>query len=68
MVHMRQQGYSQINAKPESEDQWARLTNEACYQTLMPHNKTSWYMGGNVQGRDEKHWAILVDCLSTKSF
>ncbi|PLN76327.1 FAD/NAD(P)-binding domain-containing protein [Aspergillus taichungensis] len=51
MVYMREHGFSEIDAKPEMEEEWACITNEACYQTLMVHNETTWYMGGNVPGK-----------------
>ncbi|KAL2787563.1 FAD/NAD(P)-binding domain-containing protein [Aspergillus keveii] len=51
MMHMREQGLSTVDVRPEVEGEWARLTDEACYRTLLSHNKTSWYMGGNVPGK-----------------
>ncbi|KAJ0423222.1 FAD/NAD(P)-binding domain-containing protein [Aspergillus carlsbadensis] len=51
MVHMREHGLSTVDVRPEVEAEWARLTDEACYRTLLSHNKTSWYMGGNVPGK-----------------
>ena len=76
MLHMREQGSSEINAKPDAERQWADLTNEACYQTLLPQNKTSWYMGGNIPGKRRealgyigglpKYQEFLKDCVEGK--
>ncbi|PLB47659.1 FAD/NAD(P)-binding domain-containing protein [Aspergillus steynii IBT 23096] len=51
IYYMRQHAYSRIDPRPETEVEWSRLTDEACYRTLMSHNKTSWYMGGNIPGK-----------------
>jgi cation diffusion facilitator CzcD-associated flavoprotein CzcO len=51
IVHMRERGHATVDVRPELEGEWASLTDEACYRTLLSHNKTSWYMGGNVPGK-----------------
>lgn len=76
MEYMREHGFSEINAQADAEDEWANLTNEACYQTLMSHNKTSWYMGGNVPGKRRealgfmgglpKYREYLNECVESK--
>lgn len=76
MNYMRKHGYSEIDAKPESEVEWANLTDKACSQTLMSHNKTSWYMGGNIPGKRRevlgyigglpKYQGFLNECIERK--
>ncbi|KAL6230728.1 hypothetical protein BDW75DRAFT_244561 [Aspergillus navahoensis] len=66
MVYMRQHGYSKVDATPEKEAEWARCTNEACAQTLLPH-KSSWYMGGNVPGKQREALGLSAGCLGIKS-
>lgn len=51
LCYLRTHQYSRIEAKPEEEKQWARLTNEECSKTLLALNETTWYMGGNVPGK-----------------
>ncbi|KAH8424885.1 flavin-containing monooxygenase [Aspergillus melleus] len=51
LVYMRHHAYTKINARPENEVEWSRLTDEAFYRTLMSQNKTSWYTGGNIPGK-----------------
>lgn len=51
LVYLREHGYSTIDSKPELEEEWGRLTNEACYRTLLARNETTWYMGANVPGK-----------------
>ncbi|KAL1884899.1 hypothetical protein Plec18167_001555 [Paecilomyces lecythidis] len=76
MMYMRQHCYSKIDVKSEMEIEWARLTNEACYRSLLSHNKTSWYMGGNVPGKRRealnyigglpKYQEFLGECMQSK--
>lgn len=76
MVHMREHSYSKIDVKAEMEFEWARLTDEACYQTLLSHNETSWYMGGNVPGKRRealnyigglpKYQEFLKECVESR--
>lgn len=58
------------------EAEWARLTNEACYRTLLSHNQTSWYMGGNIPGKRRealnyigglpKYQGFLKECMESR--
>ncbi|OJJ96348.1 hypothetical protein ASPACDRAFT_1859570 [Aspergillus aculeatus ATCC 16872] len=51
MVYMRERGYATVDVKPEMEERWGKVTEEACARTLMGSNETTWYMGGNVSGK-----------------
>ncbi|PKY02694.1 FAD/NAD(P)-binding domain-containing protein [Aspergillus campestris IBT 28561] len=76
MVYMREHGFSKTDAKPEMEEEWSCITNEACYQTLMSHNETTWYMGGNVPGKKRealgyigglpKYQEYLKECVESR--
>ncbi|KAM5345812.1 hypothetical protein ACJ41O_011673 [Fusarium nematophilum] len=75
MEHMRSKRYSRIEARPEEEKRWARLTNDECNKTLLPKNTTTWYMGGNVPGKPREalnymgglpaYREALDECLAT---
>ncbi|KAJ5014610.1 Baeyer-Villiger monooxygenase [Colletotrichum sp. SAR 10_99] len=51
LVHLRENGYTRIDAQSDVEEQWGHRANDICNGTLLPQNKTSWYMGGNIPGR-----------------
>ncbi|KAF9877997.1 cyclohexanone monooxygenase [Colletotrichum karsti] len=51
LVHLRSNGYTRINAQSDAEEDWSRRTTEICNATLLPRNKTTWYMGGNIPGK-----------------
>jgi hypothetical protein len=48
--HMRDQGYSSIDPKPEAEEEWRKHTNEVANQSLFPQAE-SWYFGKNIPGK-----------------
>lgn len=74
MIHMREQGYVRIEPKLDAERAWAKSTNDACNKTLLPYNKTTWYMGGNIPGKPREalnyvgglpsYQAALDECFS----
>jgi cyclohexanone monooxygenase len=48
--HLRNRGYSRIEAETDAEDAWVRHNNEVADRTLYPL-ANSWYMGANVPGK-----------------
>ncbi|PQP22075.1 flavin-containing monooxygenase [Rhodococcus opacus] len=48
--HMRNNGYTRIEAKPEAQQYWGAHIAELTSATLFPLAK-SWYMGANVPGK-----------------
>ena len=51
IAHMRTKGFEQIEAKPESVDQWVEEVNSVASKTLLPMAKHSWYLGANIPGK-----------------
>jgi hypothetical protein len=51
IAHMRRQGLTRIEAKPEAMDWWVAQVNAAAEATLLPQAKHSWYLGANVPGK-----------------
>ncbi len=49
--HMRERGLKRIETKDEAVDSWVTRVNDAANATLLPHAKSSWYLGANVPGK-----------------
>jgi len=50
LVHMRDHGYSRIEANERAEDEWVGHVNAVANTTLYP-SCNSWYLGSNVPGK-----------------
>ena len=50
LVHLRNQGYSRVEATKEAEEQWRKHNFELVDATLFP-KADSWYMGANIPGK-----------------
>ncbi len=50
LAHLREQGATRIEAKPEDQQLWVDHVNEAASKTLFP-KANSWYMGANIPGK-----------------
>jgi cyclohexanone monooxygenase len=50
MQHMRERGFSCIEAEETAEDAWVRHNNEVADRTLYPL-ANSWYVGANIPGK-----------------
>ncbi|WP_405182699.1 NAD(P)/FAD-dependent oxidoreductase [Nocardia sp. NBC_01377] len=50
LVHLREQGYSRVEAVPEDEDKWVEHVNQVASYTLYPE-ANSWYLGANIPGK-----------------
>jgi hypothetical protein len=48
---MNQHKQKGIDAQPEAEDSWSKITNDLANLNLIPKNETSCYMGGNIPGK-----------------
>jgi cation diffusion facilitator CzcD-associated flavoprotein CzcO len=48
--HLRREGISRIEAKPEAEKQWGEMIEQIASQALF-HKAQSWYMGANIPGK-----------------
>jgi cyclohexanone monooxygenase len=48
--HMRDEGFTRIEAEQEAEDRWVEHNNEVALSTLYP-KANSWYMGANIPGK-----------------
>jgi len=58
LEYMRKNGYSSIEALPESEQWWDQQVERAVQKTLYLHAK-SWYTGSNIEGKKNQ---FLVYC------
>ncbi|EXF74944.1 hypothetical protein CFIO01_08399 [Colletotrichum fioriniae PJ7] len=59
LVHLRDKGLSRIDPQPTAEQTWGRLTADFCDATLLSHNKTTWYMGGNIPGKQREALSFM---------
>ncbi|KAK1613495.1 hypothetical protein BDP81DRAFT_486105 [Colletotrichum phormii] len=59
LVHLRNKGLSRIDPQPAAEQEWGRLTADFCNATLLSHNKTTWYMGGNIPGKQREALSFM---------
>ncbi|MBH0779756.1 flavin-containing monooxygenase [Nocardia bovistercoris] len=50
LTHMRENGYSRIEAVLDAQDRWVEHVNEAASRTLFLQGN-SWYLGANVPGK-----------------
>jgi cation diffusion facilitator CzcD-associated flavoprotein CzcO len=50
LIHLRDNGYATIEARPEAQTGWVEHSTELGNQTLYPL-ANSWYMGANVPGK-----------------
>jgi cyclohexanone monooxygenase len=50
IAHMRDRGFSSIEAEKDAEDKWVAHVNEVAFSTLYPQ-ANSWYMGANIPGK-----------------
>ena len=50
MLHMRDQGFDQIEPELAAEDAWVDHVQEVAHKTLFPQ-ANSWYMGANIPGK-----------------
>jgi cyclohexanone monooxygenase len=50
ITHLRQRGFTEIEARTEAEDEWVAHVAEAAAMTLYPI-ADSWYIGANVPGK-----------------
>jgi len=50
LMHMRDHGYSRIEANEQAEDEWVGHVNAVANTTLYP-SCNSWYLGSNVPGK-----------------
>jgi cyclohexanone monooxygenase len=48
--HLRDNGFTRVEATLDAEDQWVDHVNEVAGQTLYPR-AASWYMGANIPGK-----------------
>ena len=48
--YMAENGYTRIDAAPETEDQWVQRCTDVINATLFPKAR-SWYMGANIPGK-----------------
>ncbi|KAL0931427.1 cyclohexanone monooxygenase [Colletotrichum truncatum] len=51
LVYLRKNGFTRLDPRPDTEKDWGRRTTEFCDSSLLSHNETTWYMGGNVPGK-----------------
>jgi cyclohexanone monooxygenase len=49
-AHMRDRGFSSLEAEKDAEDKWVAHVNEVAFSTLYPQ-ANSWYMGANIPGK-----------------
>lgn len=75
MGHMREKGLEQIDATPESEEEYVKLVHDLAYMTLLPNAKSvstpfprlpgclltvcKWYMGDNIPGKKRQPLVYL---------
>src|ERR1700726_83893 len=50
IAHMRDRGFSSLEAERDAEDKWVAHVNEVAFSTLYPQ-ANSWYMGANIPGK-----------------
>jgi cyclohexanone monooxygenase len=50
IAHMRDSGFSSLEAERDAEDKWVAHVNEVAFSTLYPQ-ANSWYMGANIPGK-----------------
>ena len=48
--HLRERGFSRIEAEADAQESWARHVGEVADQTLFPRCN-SWYVGSNIDGK-----------------
>jgi cation diffusion facilitator CzcD-associated flavoprotein CzcO len=77
IAHMRDQGLSRIEAKPEAMEGWVQEVNRAADATLLPQAKHSWYLGANVPGKPRvfmpyaggmAHYRGICDAVAAKGY
>jgi cation diffusion facilitator CzcD-associated flavoprotein CzcO len=51
IAHMRANGITRIEPKPQAAEKWVMDVNAAANETLLPQAKHSWYLGANVPGK-----------------
>ncbi len=61
MAHMRERGFSSIEATPEAQVAWVEHSTELADQTLYPR-ANSWYMGANVPGKPRVFLPYIGGC------
>ena len=50
LVHVRERGFTRIDADPAAEQRWGEHVNQTAQRTLFPR-ANSWYTGANIPGK-----------------
>ncbi len=61
LVHLRDKGYTTIEAEASAQEAWVEHSNELGNQTLYPL-ANSWYMGANVPGKPRVFLPYIGGC------
>ncbi|OPX13250.1 alpha/beta hydrolase fold domain-containing protein [Mycobacterium sp. AT1] len=57
---LRQRGASTVDTTLAAEEAWTTLVNGVYARNLMSESKTSWYSGGNVEGKPNTAYVLVV--------
>ncbi len=68
ITHMREHGYTSMEATTQAQDDWVQQTDQAAQATVVPLSDTSWYMGANVPGKARKVLVYLGGAPAYRAF